>query len=180
MVRCGTFNLAITPTHQGHAGHTPRPSRRGGLDYFTSERCTIYRLRTRGILVPLDCCKTSTEDNSLVDLGTLGRCKKSAAPTRPELSCDEVQETIAIVDRWYDSIYDWKPWSPPSSEDEVRHRAGPDAMRPEIATNEEKHRQLIQIATSVHSRASALSLVETPLTRARWRRLQFLCSTAVV
>ena len=63
---------------------------------------------------------------------------------------------MAIVDRWYDSD-DWKPWSPPSSEDEVRQRADPDAMRPEITANEENHRQLIKIATTAHSRASALS-----------------------
>ena len=92
------------------------------------------------------------------DVVPLGRFKKSMTPTRSvlELSRDEakaiVQETIAIVDRLYDSD-DWKPCSPPSSEDEVRQRADPDAMHPEIAANEEKHR-LSQIATTVHPRAS--------------------------
>ena len=66
-----------------------------------------------------------------------------------------VQETIAIVDRWYRSD-DWKPWSPPSSEDDVRQRADPDARLPEIAANQYKHR-LIQIATTAHSRASVRS-----------------------
>jgi hypothetical protein len=76
-----------------------------------------------------------------------------------ELSRDgakaKVQETIAIFDRWYDSD-DWKPWSSPSNEDEVRPQADPDAMRPEIAENEHKHR-LIKIATTAHPRASVLS-----------------------
>ena len=93
-----------------------------------------------------------------------------------DLSRDEgnarVQETTAIFDRWYDSD-DWKPWSPLSSEDEARQRAGPDAMRPEIAANEYQHR-LIQIATTAHSRASALSLVGTLSIRLRWRRQQLL------
>ena len=88
--------------------------------------------------------RKSSVDNLSADEVSLGRFKKSMTPTRPvlELSRDEakakVQETIAIVDRWYDSD-DWKPWSPHSSEDEVRQRADPDAMRPEIAANETKH-----------------------------------------
>ena len=90
--------------------------------------------------VPLDLC--SARSGFTV---SLGRCKKSTMPTRSvlELSRGEakakVQETIAIVDRWYDSD-DWKPWSSPSSEDEVRQRADPGAMCPEIAANEHMHR----------------------------------------
>lgn len=38
----------------------------------------------------------------------------------------------------------------------MRHRADPDAMRSEIATNEHTHR-LIQVATTAHARASVLS-----------------------
>ena len=59
-----------------------------------------------------------------------------------ELSRDEararVRETIAVVARWYDSD-DWKPWSPPTPEEEVRNRSNPNAMRSEIAKSEEKY-----------------------------------------
>jgi hypothetical protein len=93
------------------------------------------------------------------------------------LSRDEakakVRETIAVVDRWYDSD-DWKPWSPPTPEEEVRNRASPSAMRSEIAMNEEKYlleyRQLIQIPTTAQHRASADSgrevLDPTPIEKA--------------
>ena len=61
------------------------------------------------------------------------------------LSRDEarvkVQETIAMVDRWYDSD-DWKPWTPPTPEEELRMLDDPSAPRPEIIANEERHRQL--------------------------------------
>ena len=61
-----------------------------------------------------------------------------------------------MFDRWYDSA-DWKPWTPFLFKDDVRQRPDPDAPRPEIAANEEKHRQLIEVATTARSRTSALS-----------------------
>ena len=94
-----------------------------------------------------------------------------------ELSRDEgkakVRETIAMVDRWYDSD-DWKPWTPPTPEEELRQRSDPDAMRPEIADNEERYvleyRQLMQNPTTVQQRASASSgrevLDPTPIEKA--------------
>ena len=68
----------------------------------------------KSVEVPLDRCKKSSEVDSPADLVTLCRCKKSITPTRSvfELGRDEarakVHETIAIVERWYDS-HDWKP-----------------------------------------------------------------------
>ena len=65
--------------------------------------------------------------------------RKPTSSSSFELSRDgarsKVRETIAVVDRWYDSD-DWKPWSPPTPEEEVRNRYNPDAMRSEIAKNE--------------------------------------------
>jgi len=71
--------------------------------------------------------------------------KKSTVPldhlSSRSLSRDEarvkVQETIAMVDRWYDSD-DWKPWTPPTPEEEFRRLDDPSAPRPEIIANEER------------------------------------------
>ena len=52
----------------------------------------------------------------------------------------EVRETIAMVNRWHNSD-DWKPWTPPTLEDEVRRLDDPDAPRLEIIANEERYRQ---------------------------------------
>ena len=60
----------------------------------------------KSVEVTPDRCKKFSEDDSLVDLVTIGRRTKSITPTRCvlELSRDEarakVRETIAIVDRW--------------------------------------------------------------------------------
>ena len=81
----------------------------------------------------------------------------------------KVRETIAMVDRWHDSD-DWKPWTPPTLEEELRRLDDPGALRPEIIANEEKHRQRIQIATTAPVRASIVSgrdvLDPTPIERA--------------
>ena len=47
------------------------------------------------------------------------------------------RNTVAVVDRWFGGDVD-VPWSPPAAEDEVRLKADPQSMRPEIARNEER------------------------------------------
>ena len=105
-------------------------------------------------------------------LGTLDHTKKFLAePTgeftrgpppsdRCELIREEARvnfrETIAMANRWHDSD-DWKPWTPPTLEDEVQRLDDPDAPRPEIIANEEKYRQQLQTATTAYCRASAPS-----------------------
>ena len=99
----------------------------------------LYSPRSDSMVAPNHNKKSSIDDLSADEVllvfcstrsdstASLGRFKKSTMPTRSvlELSRDEakakVKETIAIVDRWYDSDR-WKPWSSPSSEDEVRRR----------------------------------------------------------
>ena len=68
----------------------------------------------------------------------------------------KVRETIAVVDRWHDSD-DWKPWTSPTIEEELRRLDDLDAPRPEIIVNVEKYRQRIQIATTAPVRASIVS-----------------------
>ena len=86
----------------------------------------------------------------------LGHHKKLPRELNREEAKAKVQETIAMVNRWHDSD-DWKPWSPPTFEDEVRRLDDPDAARPEIIANETKYRQQFQNVTTAHQRASALS-----------------------
>ena len=107
--------------------------------------------------VPLDLCSARSDFEA-----SLGRHKKLSAPARCvlEWSRDEakvkVRETIAMVDRWLDSD-DWKPWTPPTLEEELRRLDDPDAPRPEIIANEERHRQRVQIVTTAPVRASIVS-----------------------
>ena len=119
--------------------------------------------------VPIDLCSA----RSVIE-ASLGRHKNLYAPARSvlDLNHDEasmnVRETIAMVDRWLDSD-NWKPWTPPTFEEELRRLDDPDAPRPEIIDNEERHRQRVQIATTVPVRASIVSgrdvLDPTPIER---------------
>ena len=61
----------------------------------------------------------------------LGHHKKLPRELNREEAKAKVQETIAMVNRWHDSD-DWKPWTPPTFEDEVRRLDDPDAPRPGI------------------------------------------------
>jgi hypothetical protein len=110
--------------------------------------------------VPLD--HLSTRSLTSVPLDPLS--SRSSVPldllSSRSLSRDEanakVRETIAMVDRWYDSD-DWKPWTPPTPEEELARLDDPSAPRPEIIANEELYRQRSQIATTALIRASTTS-----------------------
>ena len=77
-------------------------------------------------------------------------------PTREEHRA-RIQDTIASVDRWMDSD-DWAPWSPPSdnelAEIKDKMKKDPDYMRPEIASNELRHKECLSSEidkTTAHS-----------------------------
>ena len=105
--------------------------------------------------VPLSLCSTRS-----LPMVTLDHDKKLTAKPTCELSREEarvkVRETIAMVNRCHGSD-DWRAWTPPTVEDEVRRLDDPDALRLEIIANEEKYRQQLQTTTTAHCRASALS-----------------------
>ncbi len=112
--------------------------------------------------VPLDLlCPRSKATLGRLDFSSrsevpLGHHKKLPRELNREEAKAKVQEMIAIVNRWHDSD-DWKPWTPPTLEDEVGWLDDLDAPCPEIIANEMKYRQQLQNVTTAHRRASALS-----------------------
>ena len=59
-----------------------------------------------------------------------------ASESREEIQAS-ITNTMAVVDRWFDSG-DYVPWSPPTAEHKVRLQADPQSVRPEIARKEER------------------------------------------
>ena len=85
---------------------------------------------------------TSAEDKVAVFAPSTASKEADGSESREVIQA-RIRNSMAVVDRWFDSD-DSVPWSAPTAKDEVRLKAGPQSMRPEIARNEER----LQITTA--------------------------------